>query len=109
MPYSHTHGGKDEVTFKDLVNGRGSSKVGYDKIRFCGEQASRNNLKYFWIDTCCIDKSNAAELQEAINSMYQWHRNFEICYVYLADVLTVLDHEADEHSANLLGAGVHSK
>ncbi|KAN0087302.1 P-loop containing nucleoside triphosphate hydrolase protein [Elaphomyces granulatus] len=35
--------------------------TGYDKIRFCGEQA-RHGLQYFWIDTCCIDKSSSTEL-----------------------------------------------
>ncbi|KAN0080705.1 hypothetical protein V8E54_003909, partial [Elaphomyces granulatus] len=48
---------------------------GYDKIRFCGEQARRDGWQYFWIDTCCIDKSSSTELQEAINSMFQWYRD----------------------------------
>jgi hypothetical protein len=44
---SHTWGADgEEVTFKDLVEGIGKSKAGYDKIRFCGEQASRDRLKY---------------------------------------------------------------
>ena len=34
---SHTWGRDDEeVTFKDLASGRGKSKAGYSKIRFCG-------------------------------------------------------------------------
>jgi hypothetical protein len=63
--------GAEEVTFKDLIDGTGKSKAGYSKIRFCGEQARRDKLDYFWVDTCCIDKSNAVELQEAINSMFR--------------------------------------
>jgi hypothetical protein len=43
-------------------------------------------LQYFWIDTCCIDKSSSTELQEAINSMFRWYDNAAKCYVYLADV-----------------------
>ncbi len=43
-------------------------------------------LKYFWIDTCCIDKSSSAELQEAITSMFRWYHNATRCYVYLSDV-----------------------
>ena len=43
-------------------------------------------MQYFWIDTCCIDKSNSSELQEAINSMFRWYHNAAKCYVYLADV-----------------------
>jgi Heterokaryon incompatibility protein (HET) len=76
----------EEVSFKDMMDGTGMTKPGYDKIRFCGEQARRDALQYFWIDTCCIDKSNSTELQEAINSMFCWYRNAAKCYVYLADV-----------------------
>ena len=55
---SHTWGdGDQEVSFGDLVKDSGKAKsgtIGYRKILFCGEQASRDNLQYFWIDTCCI-------------------------------------------------------
>ena len=51
---SHTWGADDEeVTFEDLTNGAGTDKPGYEKIRFCGEQARQDDLQYFWIDTCC--------------------------------------------------------
>src|SRR5438045_3588148 len=84
---SHTWGADtEEVTFRDLTDGTGKSKAGYDKIRFCGEQARRDGLQYFWVDTCCIDKSNSTELSEAINSMFGWYRNAAKCYVYLSDV-----------------------
>src|SRR5436190_15715650 len=84
---SHTWGADgEEVTFKDLMEGTGKSKAGYQKIRFCGEQAATDGLQYFWVDTCCIDKSSSAELQEAINSMFRWYRNAAKCYVYLSDV-----------------------
>jgi hypothetical protein len=84
---SHTWG-LEEVTFKDMIEGNGRSKTGFDKIRFCGEQARRDHLQYFWVDTCCINKSNAVELQEAINSMFRWYQNAAKCYVYLSDVST---------------------
>ncbi|KAH7346491.1 hypothetical protein BKA65DRAFT_428866 [Rhexocercosporidium sp. MPI-PUGE-AT-0058] len=82
---SHTWEG-DEVTFKDLQNGTGTTKAGYEKIRFCAEQAKHDGLQYFWVDTCCIDKSNNAELAKAINSMFRWYRMSTKCYVYLSDV-----------------------
>ena len=41
---------------------------------------------HVWIDTICIDKSSSAELSEAINSMYRWYENAEVCYISLADV-----------------------
>jgi hypothetical protein len=59
-----------EVSFEDIKGNAGKNKSGYEKIRFCGEQVKRDELQYFWIDTCCIDKSSSAELSEAINSMY---------------------------------------
>src|SRR5467141_5309047 len=84
---SHTWGADtEEVSFKDMIDGTGKRKTGYNKIRFCGEQAGRDGLEYFWIDTCCIDKSSSAELHEAINSMFRWYRDASKCYVYLADV-----------------------
>jgi hypothetical protein len=33
---SHTWG-LEEVTFKDMIEGTGRSKTGFDKIRFCEE------------------------------------------------------------------------
>jgi hypothetical protein len=63
-----------------------ATKNGYSKIRFCGDQATRDGLKYFWVDSCCINKSSSAELAEALNSMFRWYRDSEKCYVYLSDV-----------------------
>ncbi|KAF2809193.1 HET-domain-containing protein [Mytilinidion resinicola] len=77
-----------EVTFHDIVNDLGSTKNGYRKIQFCSEQAERDGLRYFWVDSCCIDKSNSTELQTAINSMFRWYKNAANCYVYLSGVST---------------------
>lgn len=86
---SHTWEADDqEVTFKDLTDSVGTSKLGYRKIRFCGEQARKDDLQFFWVDSCCIDKSSSSELQEAINSMFRWYQNAARCYVYLTDVST---------------------
>ncbi|EMD59452.1 hypothetical protein COCSADRAFT_258862 [Bipolaris sorokiniana ND90Pr] len=84
---SHTWGADgDEVTFADLQIGGGRTKPGYEKILFCGEQARRDSLQYFWIDTCCIDKANKAELAFSIRSMFRWYCDAARCYVYLSDV-----------------------
>jgi hypothetical protein len=88
---SHTWG-EQEVTFDDLKSldsvkdTEVKSKAGWDKIRFCAQQAKRDGLDYFWVDTCCIDKANNTELSEAINSMFRWYQNARRCYVYLSDV-----------------------
>ena len=75
-----------EPTFEDLTNGTGKEKLGYEKIRFCGEQARQDGLQYFWVDTCCINTAEDAEHSQAINSMFRWYRNATRCYVYLSDV-----------------------
>jgi hypothetical protein len=86
---SHTWGDDaEEVTFADLAQSSVKHKPGYTKIRFCGEQAQRDGLQYFWVDTCCIDKTDKAELSLAIQSMFRWYQNATKCYVYLSDVPT---------------------
>ncbi|KAI1667999.1 Ankyrin repeat domain protein [Pyrenophora tritici-repentis] len=83
---SHTWG-EQEVVFDDLKDiENAQSKEGYRKIRFCAQQAERDGLNHFWVDTCCIDKANNTELSEAINSMFRWYQNAKKCYVYLSDV-----------------------
>ena len=85
---SHTWVEGQEVSFEDLTAGTGKEKKGNKKIRFCREQARHDGLQYFWVDTCCIDKANYAELSHSINSMFRWYRNAARCYVYLSDVST---------------------
>lgn len=97
---SHTWG-RGEVTFKDIQEGTAKTKTGYDKICFCGKTAAGRGLKYFWVDTCCIDKSNSTELQEVINSMYRWYRDATRCYAYLSDV-PVLNSDQSNSSSTLL-------
>ena len=87
--------GPEEVTLADLKNGNYKKMAGYGKIQFCGEQAKRDGLQYFWVDTCCIDKSNSTELAEAINSMFRWYRDATKCYVYLRDVSRPQSYSAD--------------
>ena len=86
---SHTWGVEDEeVTFEDIVGSSGQSKAGYKKIKFCAEQAAKDGLQYFWVDSCCIKKTSESELSEAINSMFRWYHRAVKCYVYLSDVST---------------------
>jgi hypothetical protein len=83
---SHTWTDGQEVTYNDLLAGTGADKDGYTKIRFCGERAAADSLEYFWVDTCCIDKSTSDELSTSINSMFRWYQRAARCYVYLTDV-----------------------
>jgi hypothetical protein len=79
----------EEVNMADITNGTGWDKRGYSKLSLCADYAAANGLQYFWVDTCCIDKANSVELQEAINSMFLWYSGAERCYVYMSDVRLV--------------------
>lgn len=79
----------EEVSLQDITASDVSyttKKKGYEKIRNCCAVAKRNNIDHVWIDSCCIDKTSSAELSEAINSMYRWYLEAEVCYAYLSDV-----------------------
>ncbi|KAE9370893.1 HET-domain-containing protein [Stipitochalara longipes BDJ] len=85
--------GESEVSFQQINGPRDQIQLfdGFAKIHRCCAQAASDGFEYVWIDTCCIDKTNSAELSEAINSMFKWYRNSTECYIYLADVTQVED------------------
>lgn len=68
------------------TNGIFSHPALSDKISGSCRIARQAGYRLIWNDACCIDKSSSAELTEAINSMFQWYRHADVCYVYLADV-----------------------
>ena len=93
---SHTWG-NEEVLFADFNKSHenGSQhpsahslllRAGDKKIDRCCHQALRDGFEWVWVDTCCIDKSSSAELSEAINSMFRWYKDAELCYAFLVDV-----------------------
>jgi hypothetical protein len=84
---SHTWG-DEEVTFDDIDKPHAVDMKGYHKILKSCAQALEDGYEWIWVDTCCIDKKSSAELSEAINSMYKWYWNADICYVYLSDFLS---------------------
>jgi hypothetical protein len=78
---------QEEVTFRDIAELQKAARMkGFAKIVGACKIAVNDGLKYVWIDTCCINKESSAELSEAINSMYMWYKDAEICYAYLSDV-----------------------
>jgi hypothetical protein len=90
---SHTWG-DEEVLFADIYgtsikeSPAAKAKSSYSKIVNTCLQVAKSTLKldYCWIDTCCINKDSSSELSEAINSMYIWYSNAEVCYALLEDV-----------------------
>ncbi|KAF5521760.1 Vegetative incompatibility protein HET-E-1 [Colletotrichum aenigma] len=66
---SHTWG-DDEVSFKDMKRlPKAMKRTGFVKIAKTCKLALKQDLRYAWIDTCCIDKTSSAELSEAINAI----------------------------------------
>lgn len=90
---SHTWGAH-EVSYSALVDHIKTSRaMGHSPDLAFNQKLSNaclmtklDRFRYLWIDTCCIDKSSSAELSEAINSMYRWYSNAEVCYAYLSDI-----------------------
>lgn len=85
---SHRWGAdKHEVSFEDVrLSTDFSDKKGFHKLKGFYKAASSANCRYGWVDTCCINKGDLSELNEAINSMYQWYQGSKICITYLEDV-----------------------
>jgi hypothetical protein len=79
---------QDELSYQDLQAGRNRAGAGFTKVQKCCDKASTDGKRFewLWVDTCCIDKSSSAELSEAINSMFRWYRDAQVCYAYLSDV-----------------------
>ncbi|KAK1676317.1 heterokaryon incompatibility protein-domain-containing protein, partial [Colletotrichum godetiae] len=82
---SHTWG-DEEVLFRD-IDKYPTSKAGWSKIQSACRVARERGHSWIWIDTCCIDKASSSELSEAINSMFRWYKEAEICFAYLSDVV----------------------
>ncbi|KAM6536621.1 hypothetical protein FALCPG4_002610 [Fusarium falciforme] len=76
----------EEILFEDVQTDQWPEKKGVGKVKRVCLRAKDDGFKYIWIDTCCIDKSSSAELSEAINSMFNWYRDSQVCYAYLYDV-----------------------
>ncbi|KAF8141359.1 hypothetical protein EV363DRAFT_1307880 [Boletus edulis] len=75
-----------EQTFQKVMeNGLDGDSLGCTKLRqFCAI-AEALGCSLAWADTCCIDKTSSAELDEAIRSMFKWYRNSAVCVVLLAE------------------------
>ncbi|KXT00089.1 hypothetical protein AC578_5789 [Pseudocercospora eumusae] len=103
----------DEISFQSFSTPGQRHGPGFNKIRdFCAflklyphltERVEWNQttktretikVRWAWVDTCCIDKRNSAELSETINSMWRYYRDARFCVAYLSDVPETEDFEA---------------
>ncbi|TRX87731.1 hypothetical protein FHL15_011381 [Xylaria flabelliformis] len=74
-----------------------------DKIRRATETARNLGIKWIWIDSCCINRANAIEETESINSMLKWYSDAKICITYLDDVQNH-EHYGEALSPKCLGS-----
>ncbi|KAF5353800.1 hypothetical protein D9758_010582 [Tetrapyrgos nigripes] len=75
-----------EVTFQDMQNLKIARRMtGFHKVEKACTYARRYKFDWIWIDSCCINKDSSAELSEALNSMYSFYDDSEVCYAYLPD------------------------
>lgn len=81
-----------EITYQDMQNHLkkikdGNYKTqGWAKLKSYCNLAAEDGWEYAWMDTCCIDKTNPADTQEAINAMFRWYHDAGICYAHLDGV-----------------------
>ncbi|KAK7440029.1 hypothetical protein VKT23_017280 [Stygiomarasmius scandens] len=99
---SHRWVGRDEVVYTEFLRARKKtfSKSGYRKIQAACRQAREDNIRYIWIDTCCIQQGNHEDVAANITSMYAYYQNSEVCYAYLTDL---------RNKSDLLGNGTQPK
>ncbi|KAK4952086.1 hypothetical protein LTR10_010006 [Elasticomyces elasticus] len=87
---SHRWLDEGETTYQDARDRRDTNTAGYLKVKAFAKYIREElvPIKWLWIDTACINKESAAELSEAINSMFEWYHGAQLCLAYLADVST---------------------
>lgn len=100
-PGSAERSESDERRRRQMAARRGGP--GVNKILNCVGQTLRDGFEFCWIDTCCIDKRSSAELSEAINSMFQWYKDAEICYIFLSDFSMTSESSTNVDKFELLG------
>ena len=78
---------------KDIRKRRNTHTSGYQKVEGFARYVRENitDVHWVWVDTCCINQESSQEVSEAVNSMFRWYFNAEVCLAYLADVMVADD------------------
>ena len=83
---SHIWSDEDIKTYASVRDRDGNISHLSQKIRdFCAV-AREHKFQLAWMDSCCIDKNNAAEVSEAVVSRFNWYANAGACFVYLPEI-----------------------
>jgi hypothetical protein len=85
---SHRWRADAEAMLADVVEKKDMTGYGFQKVKGFADYVRTHipDLLWVWIDTCCIDQKSSSELTEAINSMFRWYRDAEVCLAYLQDI-----------------------
>ena len=77
-----------EATIDDIRKNGHADKDGYRKVEGFARYVRENtrHVEWLWIDTCCVNQDSSQEVTEAVNSMFRWYAEAEVCLAYLADV-----------------------
>lgn len=86
--FSHRWFQDGEPSYRDVDSRRPFTRGYHKLIKFC-EKATQFGCKLAWTDTCCIDKTSSAELDEAIRSMFRWYRLAHVCIVHLSAATSI--------------------
>ena len=88
--FSHTWEG-DEPLFQDIVqksvHDLAESPKMVKLLMFC-KIVQEAGFRWAWSDTCCINKTDGAALQESLTSMFQWYHESSLTVVHLKGVLS---------------------
>ncbi|THV00635.1 hypothetical protein K435DRAFT_837201 [Dendrothele bispora CBS 962.96] len=78
---SHTWIPKEEIIYDEYRQPLEETyyKLGYHKIKAACQRAHEQNLRYIWIDTCCIKQSDDNDVAANTTSMYDYYQNAEVC------------------------------
>ncbi|KAF8548198.1 HET-domain-containing protein [Imleria badia] len=88
---------QDVSAYRGLSLGRQriTKSVGLAKLVQLCETARALGYKLVWSDTCCINKTNPAELNEAIHAMFKWYAHAHLCIVHLSASSSLADFERE--------------
>lgn len=87
--FSHTWEG-DEPLFHDILHESVHGLSGPPNMKllmFC-TIVWEAGFRWAWSDTCCINKTDGATLQESLTSMFQWYHQSSLTVVHLKGVLS---------------------
>ena len=97
---SHRWNAGNEAMMGDVQTRRNTDKSGYKKVEGFAKYVREHidHVDWLWIDTCCVNQDSSQEVTEAVNSMFRWYANAEVCLAYLADIGNVGDEQEFKQS-----------